>query len=86
MKVSTQDHRTPRSPCPYCGVPLDVATGVPDDTPPEPGAVGICASCAKVHVFTETLEKRKPTDEEQAEIDASKEVARARLLVLVSHL
>lgn len=85
MKVSTQDHWTPRSPCPYCGVPLDLATGVPHETPPEPGDAGVCASCAEVHVFTETLGRRKPTAEEKAEIDASEHIQKCRQLILASH-
>ena len=78
MRVSTKDYWTPKTPCPHCGFVMDLATGVEHDDPPSAGSVGICESCAEVHVFTEELARRRPTADEQIEIDADAKVQQCR--------
>jgi len=78
VKVSKKDHETGRSWCPYCRLPLDLATGVDTDDRPSEGAVGICASCGEVHVFAADLSRRRPTAEEQREIDANATIQECR--------
>lgn len=56
------------SPCTRCGGALTGHLQTEAGTTPEPGDVSICGHCGKLHVFTETLDIREPTDEELASI------------------
>ena len=56
--------RQPESACPDCGKLLDAATDPETDAVPEPGDVGICFGCQGVHVFTNTMGRRRPNEAE----------------------
>ncbi len=58
--------RQPASPCPDCGKNLNAATALESDAVPEPGDMGICFGCQGVHVFTDTMGRRRPTEAEIA--------------------
>jgi hypothetical protein len=63
----------PDLPCPYCGVTLECADGVPTNVNDRPtaGAVSVCIACAEPSLFVEGpfgLAFRKPTPRERASI------------------
>ena len=58
--------RQPESSCPDCGKLLDAATNPETDDVPGPGDFGICIDCQGLHVFTETMGRRPPTEAELA--------------------
>ncbi len=64
------DHHTSWSMCPHCGELHDGAAAMTSDHPPTEGDVGICFECGGWTVFQADGSRRKPTPEEQAEIDA----------------
>lgn len=54
--------------CPDCGKKLNAATDIESDAIPEPGDIGVCLYCQGVHIFTETMGRRLPTEQEIASI------------------
>ena len=50
--------------CPDCGKLLNACTDPDSDTVPAEGDFGICIGCQGVHVFTENLSRRRPTEDE----------------------
>lgn len=58
---------TRRTSCPWCGK-LHDAHSSGGDRDPQPGDLALCWGCEEPAIFTETLELRKPTDEEMADI------------------
>jgi hypothetical protein len=38
---------------------MDAATGLGNNASPEPGSISVCAYCAEILVFTETLSVRR---------------------------
>jgi hypothetical protein len=77
-----KDWHVPPSPCPWCGEDLTAASGVNHPNNPEPGDCTICIYCAGWCIFDEQLLLRKPTSEEQAEIDSIHEAQLAQAAVL----
>lgn len=55
------DHQTPEAICPWCGTPLNAATGVTCEDGPSEGDISICAKCCEILIFKEDLTLRKPT-------------------------
>jgi len=58
--------RQEASNCPDCGKSLDASTHLEDDVVPVPGDIGVCLYCQGIHIFTETLGRRVPTEEDIA--------------------
>ena len=58
--------RQEQSNCPDCDKKLNAAIDIESDAVPKPGDTGICAYCQGIHIFTDTLERRKPTEEDIA--------------------
>lgn len=54
------------SSCPDCGKKLDAATNIENDAVPVPGDIGICLYCQGVHIFTDSMSRRSPTEEDIA--------------------
>lgn len=77
--------RCPGASCPYCGRVNDASTGVEGGTPVA-GDVSICLYCSLPGIFTAELLIRKPTAEEQVELDDSAEVQRVRGAILRANL
>jgi len=67
MKVGTDRH-IPRSLCLHCGKPLDGATSVNVDAPPDPGDVVVCLFCGHIMAFADDLTLRPLTDAEANEV------------------
>lgn len=55
-------------PCPQCGAPNNMATGVGHDRPPKPGDVSLCCGCGAILMFNNDLSSRKVTPDEEVEI------------------
>lgn len=70
--------------CPWCGKRND--TDFKADSPgvPKPGDVSLCWGCRRVSVYDHMGTVRRPTDEEQQEIDADPRVRRAQGLMAVA--
>lgn len=79
----TETHKTPESPCPYCGYVLDAATG---GGVPEPGDVTICIQCIEFGVLDENLKVRKPTADELKEIKADNKMRIAQYLAQLASM
>lgn len=63
--------RTPPALCLNCGELIDAAAPVYDsESVPNAGDASMCFRCGTFMIFTETLERRLPTAEEQALLDA----------------
>lgn len=65
------------SDCPFCGTLQNAASAVSRDGKPlrpQPGNASICAKCLGVSVFDNELNRRRPTPEEQAHLDANPEI------------
>jgi hypothetical protein len=55
----------PNATCPYCGHCHEAATDlVHHDQKPSAGDFTVCIECANILVFTDTLETKKPNNEE----------------------
>lgn len=54
--------------CPFCGHHADRGTGL-DVAAPRPGDLSVCLICCQVGMFTEAMNLRAPTPEEQSKID-----------------
>jgi hypothetical protein len=56
--------------CPWCGRVNELNSGAGGNKheTPSVGAVGLCFTCRQPAIFTETLDLRKPTEAEMAEI------------------
>jgi len=59
---------TKESSCPDCGKKLNGATDFEKDNVPKPGDIGICIHCQGIHIFSATMTRRLPTEEEIAEL------------------
>ncbi len=63
--------------CPWCGALLDAATAADgDDYRPSLGDASVCLYCARVSVFTEDSDLRRPTDTERAELASDEQLFR----------
>jgi len=61
-------YTVPLAHCPQCGSPNDCASGI--ERRPVPGDLSICIRCATVARFTDQMELRRLTAEEEAEMPA----------------
>lgn len=64
--------------CPFCGRTNNCYQNANAPATPSPGAVGICWGCTKVFVFDSPTAVRRPTPDEQVEIDNDPAVAFTR--------
>ena len=71
MKLGKVEHKTPETPCPYCGNVLDGATGVDYEDPPYEGCWSICTYCGGLLVYDADLHQVEPSAEVLAEMIAS---------------
>jgi hypothetical protein len=61
--------------CPFCGACHDAVTAAPSNTDryyPEDGDVSMCIDCGRFAIYDSRLELRKPTRQEQRELDRDK--------------
>ena len=58
------DSHTKDTSCPTCGKRLDGVFDPDGENVPRPGDLGICIYCNGIHVFTETMDFRLPTEDE----------------------
>jgi hypothetical protein len=56
--------------CPHCGETLDSHVGISDPFRPTSTTATMCCYCRKISIFDDHRQLRKPTQTEQAEIDA----------------
>ena len=77
-------HAIPATNCPYCGYPVDYATGLSHDQfiKPGEGAASICIKCSKVAMYTAELRLRKPTAEESIRITMNPVILQAQILIV----
>jgi len=61
--------------CPACGHELDTATDMRGWAGVEPGDLGVCLYCARIHVFTRDG-LRAPSYEERLEMNRDPEIRR----------
>jgi hypothetical protein len=69
----------PKQICHECGYQMDTTAHAFGDSRPKEGDISMCLACGAVSKFTKELTMRKPTDEEQRDIDTNKEVIAVRL-------
>lgn len=67
---------TRKTNCPWCDRPNDSHAGGGDELPPEAGDLALCWGCEEPAVFTATLDLRKPTAAEMADIKKNPKVGR----------
>jgi len=72
------DESVPRSVCPSCSEPNDMAMGTQPGTKPHPGALSVCWKCGHVMVFAEDLTLRDPTDAELINIAGDKHMLKVQ--------
>jgi hypothetical protein len=65
--------------CPWCGKRNDIHSNVDSPGVPKRGDVSLCWGCRRASVYDHFGAVRRPTDEEQREIDADPGVQRALL-------
>lgn len=70
------EERMPETTCPVCGKILDGASTMSSGGRPKGGDISVCIYCARVLVFTDTLELRKPTPAEYTTFMQMPEVRR----------
>lgn len=67
--------------CPYCGYYFDCATGLEENSTPQPGAISLCLRCMEIGIYDENMIMRKATPEELEEIrntDAERKIILAQ--------
>ena len=60
--------------CPNCDYVFNACSSFEHDSVPSPGSVTICIKCAEPAVFTEDMQLRPPTEEEEIKIYTNPEV------------
>ena len=60
--------------CPWCERQHQAASGLGNAEVPDEGSVSLCWGCYKASFFMADGSLRKPTDEEQASLDADPEI------------
>lgn len=68
--------------CPYCTKSLDLTEDLIGMNIPKPGDVSICIGCADILLFDESMQMRKPTEEEKKELDKNQAIQKIRVYVL----
>jgi hypothetical protein len=63
--------------CPWCGKRNDIHHQVDSPGVPKPGDVSLCWACRRTSVYGHLGGLRRPTDDEQREIDADPRIQRA---------
>jgi hypothetical protein len=82
--TSFRDFEPAPSVCHACGHELDCASPLGHEHAPQPGNVSICIHCGPLAVFADERLLRKPTDQELADIHASRQwptIAKAQQLI-----
>jgi hypothetical protein len=70
--------RTPLNNCMNCGKLIDSGASIdPGERSPQPGDIAICLDCAHIHIYTDDLTIRNPTDDEVVEIAGDPDIIRA---------
>ena len=81
-----EDHRTKKNSCLYCNHKLDGATQVNGNHQPKPGDVSICIACGNVSIFKEDMTLRKPSPEEEAEMQNDPNILEAQRAIFASYV
>jgi hypothetical protein len=76
MKTDTE---IPKQRCWKCGYEMDQTSDALGDAKPKEGDWSICLGCGTVCIFTKDFMLRKPTPNEQAEIDANPVILKTQI-------